>query len=390
MSDSDRRDRTDNPALLDEHPRHAIQRLIPDATDVRTVDNRAHLARVESASGSWCVRRWPSGTAPERIAFVHDLLRASREGDCTFVSDLPEGSPAFIEDDGHFFDAQSWLPGRSPSRGLDVHDQAGRVINRPAKISESALASAVTRLGRWHVALTPLASREQIPAMPLDSFVRAVRATWEFHRQELRPVASRTPHIQRWLRSSETVLPAAVDALDGADYLRGRPLVVGHLNLWPRHLLFSRGDGTDQLTGLIDFERAAATSPLIDLAQTLTRFNGWSGGAAEEVIGAYATVAPLAPEERRLLPAVAGLDLIAEIGRLLAWGYLSQSIAETGGGDLIRAGASAMLLSLEAVAPAVARGDRKEAPKARQWVHRPRPTPPAKPRQPRKDRPPRP
>lgn len=370
---------------IDEGLARAATRFFPDATSVESAAGRAHLVRVETPSGTWAVRRWPAGTPQERVDFVHEVLRESRAAGIDFVPDVTvaasDGSTVLALD-GRLYDAESWLPGRAPLRGPDLLDERGRGINRPSPLSAATLMSAVRAIATWHGSTESLAARENVPQAPLDAALRAVRASWEEQRQRLRPLAPRTTHIQRWIRTGEVVLAAATEALAGADFLRSRPTVVGHLNLWPAHLLVSRFEGQERITGMLDFAESAASSPLIDLAQLISHFNGWTGAAAEDAIGAYADVRTLAPEERRLLPAVAGLDLVAETGRLLTLGYATRAIVESGGGDTIRAGAASLLLSLEAIAPAVQRGDRPEPSKARKWEYGPRRSGPAARRRP--------
>jgi hypothetical protein len=310
------------------------------------------------------------------LAFIHELLAESRGSGIAFVpsvAPLPDGKTVLALA-GALYDAQSWLPGRAPVRGADVAADQSGVIDRPSPLTATTLAAAARAIAAWHAATETLARRPGAPRAPLDAVLRAVRTAWERDRDRLRRLAPRTPHIQRWIRSGEIVLDGAVESLSAAEFLHARPLVVGHLNLWPAHLLVSRIEGQERISGLLDFAEAAASSPLVDLAQLIGHFGGWTGAAAEDALGAYADARPLAPEERRLLPAIAGLDLIAETGRLLTLGYATPTIAGGPGGDTIRAAAAAMLLSLEAVAPAAQRGDRPEPSRARKWVHRPRPT----------------
>jgi Ser/Thr protein kinase RdoA (MazF antagonist) len=357
----------------------AVSAFFPAAASVETFGEHANLARVTTPEGNWVVRRWPEGTTRERVDFVHAVLRESREAGLEFVPDvavMPGNRGAAIVIDGRLYDAQSWLPGRTPGRGTELLDERGRAINRPATVSADTQTAAVRAVATWHVATAPMAARQGVPRAPLDAVLRAVRGSWEEHRERLRPLAPRTPHIQRWIRSGEVVLAGAVEALSGVDFLRDRPAVVGHLNLWPAHLLVSRVGGEERITGLIDFADTAASSPLVDLAQLVGHFGGWNTATAEEAIGAYAEIRPLAPEERRLLPAVAGLDLIAATGRLLTFGYANRATAATAGGDAIRSSAATLLLSLEALAPAVQRGDRPEPSRARKWDYGPRPSRP--------------
>lgn len=361
---------------VDDSLAQAAREFFPDATSVEPTAGRPHLARVEVSGRVWAVGRWPAGTPRARLDFVHTLLAETRAAGVEFlpeVATLPGGRGSVVAADGVLYDARSWLPGRAPLRGPDLLDEQGRGINRPSPVSAEAMTAAVKVIATFHAATESLAARSDVPRAPLDSVLRAVRNTWEEQRQRLRPLAPRTPHIQRWLRSGEVVVPGAVDSLAAADFLRGRPPVVNHLTLWPAHLLVSRIDGRDRISGLIDFAESAAASPLLDLAQVIGHFNGWTGVAAEEAIGAYADVRALAPEERRLLPAIAGLDLVVETGRLLMLGYATRAITESGGGDTIRAGAATLLLSLEALAPAVQRGDRPEPSRARKWNYGPRP-----------------
>jgi hypothetical protein len=371
-----RRPGENTPPSVDAGLAQATSEFFPDATSVEPAAGRVHLARVEASGTFWAVRRWLAGTPRARLDFVHAMLAETREAGVEFVPEvatLPDGRGSVVAIDGVLYDAESWLPGRAPLRGPDLVDERGRGINRPSPISADAMTAAVRGVATFHAATESLAARADVPRAPMESVLRAIRNTWEEQRQRLRPLAPRTPHIQRWLRSGEVVVPDAVDSVGAADFLRGRPPVVNHLSLWPAHLLVSRVEGRDRISGLIEFADAAAGSPLLDLAQIVGHFNGWTGVAAEEAIGAYANVRALAPEERRLLPAIAGLDLVVETGRLLILGYATRAITESGGGDSIRAGAATLLLSLEALAPAVHRGDRPEPSRARKWTYGPRP-----------------
>jgi hypothetical protein len=328
---------------------------------------------VEAPSGIWCVRRWPADTPLERITFVHRLLTVSRAEGCAFVPEpakLPETGAAELLLDGAWFDAQSWMPGTSPAHGREIFDDRGRLIHWPAPLPAGMVPEVASTVARWHLATAKLARERSVPVARLDDIVRAVRATWAGQRQRLRPHAATTPHIQRWLRTSEQVMRVGTAALASASHLRGGHRAIAHLNLWPAHLLFATTGERPQLTGLLDFAEAAVSSPLMDLGQLLTHFGGWTVAAAEEAIGAYTSVIPLTPEERRLLPVVAGIDAIVETGRLLVLAYASGLRPESAEADALRHGAVAMLVSLENLAPAVLRGDRPVRPKARQWERR--------------------
>jgi Ser/Thr protein kinase RdoA (MazF antagonist) len=365
----------DRDLAVDETLRKAVGRFFPNASSIELVSERVNLARVQNDGKYWIVRRWPLGTSAGRVAFVHKVIGRATAAGISYlpsVQEMSAGSSTVAEIDGRLFDAQSWLPGNVVTRGRNVFDSDERLINRPAHYSEVEMAAAVRAIGMWHESTRSWAQEPDLPRVSAVDFLRAIRVNWERLRQSLLPIASRTPHIQRWLRTAEVVFPNAVETLAKSDYLRSNSPVIAHLNLWPAHILFSGTEERKVVTGIVDFADAAASSPVVDLAQLITHFNGWTGGGAEEAIGTYADSAKLTPEERRVLPAVAGLDLIAETGRMLELGNASKAIVESGSGNTIRTAAAGLLLSLEAIAPAVQRGDKPEPSKTRKWVHKAR------------------
>lgn len=345
----------------------AIPQLLPSAGEAVPFSGRTDLFVVDDNQGKWFVKRWPGGTRPERVEFVHRVLAHARENGLQFVPAFA-GEPVTI--DGQIFDAFSALPGRPAMRGSNIFDGNGRLINRPSVSSPAHATAALRGIAQFHAATRELATDPGSPAASLETIVKVIAEHWERQRSAVRPIAAQTPHIQRWLRTSETVIESAMAHFNRFGYLERFPRVVGHLNLWPSHLLFEQVGESVTLSGLLDFEEASVTTPMLDLAQLLTHFNGWTAAQAEDAIGVYAEVNPLLPEERRLLPVLAGLELVHEAGRLMTLGYATPSISRAHGGDAIRASAATLLFSLEALAPAVHRGDEPVPSKARKWVHR--------------------
>jgi aminoglycoside phosphotransferase (APT) family kinase protein len=116
-----------------------------------------------------------------------------------------------------------------------------------------------------------------------------------------------------------------------------------HFGLWPAHVLIA----DDHLSGLLGWERVAAGSPVLDLAQATLRLQGWRDEAVEMAVANYGDVRPLSPDERRLLPAVAALDAVATTGRLLEQTYGTAETARPP--TVLRSAVDLMLQSMTAI-----------------------------------------
>ena len=127
-------------------------------------------------------------------------------------------------------------------------------------------------------------------------------------------------------------------------------------------------------TGLLGWDRVAAGSPLLDIAQATLRLQGWSDEAVEVALGAYAEARPLSPEERRLLPAVAALDAVATTGRLLEQTYAVEETARPP--TVLRAAIDMMLRSMTALDRSLIEQSTVGKSKRTPWRRGPRPTPP--------------
>jgi hypothetical protein len=340
----------------------AMDRFVPGHEGEVAVGGRAFLVRIPRDGGDLRLRRWPSGATPDRVAFVHRLLTHLAQALPGIAAKPGEtrGTGRWLAIDGALVDVQSWLPGL-PSGGRSTPQLPdGHALHRPAALDAAMQRALALRTAELHLQSAPLAAGRDVPMASIDQILRAINLSWSDWRVRLRPAAPNYPPIQRWLRLGEQILPAAQDALRTGQ-LEGWPRVVGHLNLWPAHVLV---DG--ETIRLLDFGSAAVTTPLLDVAQLVTRFTGWTGEHAESAISDYSEIRTLAPDERRLLPAVAALDLVIESARLLLYGYAGAIPAASRESSAARKGALEMLDSLEAVQPAVVRSTATMVSHARQ------------------------
>jgi Ser/Thr protein kinase RdoA (MazF antagonist) len=366
-------------AAINNEMQQAAKSFFPEASAVIAVPDGDDLVRVETASGNFRVRRWPVNVAPERIRFVHDLLTTTADAGLEFVPmlhPLPDGSP-LLQIGPHSYDATTWIPGRTPERHAAPLGPDGQPILLPAPLATATHEDLTRRVAQLHEATAPLAARPGAPQVTIQSVFQAVQSAWQAYRTRLRPSAPAHPIIQRWLRTGERAIPAAERAF--AQYQPAEPgrRVACHLNLWPAHIILGRREGQEQVVGLIDFTEAAIAIRLLDLAQVATRFSPWTDEIAELVTGAYSEVATLTPEERRLLPAMAALDLVAETGRLLTLAYAPARHADLPRSLTLRDGGESLTRSLENATSALYRSERPSKAPRRQWVRRePRGGPP--------------
>lgn len=355
--------------------------LDADAAGAVAVAGREHLARVETPSGPWKVRRWPRATPEGRIAFVHAALARARVAGIAIapaVARLPGAAGrTILLLDGRRYDAQAWLPGQSalPPPAYPMPDITDHL---PASLPEATVAEVARAVSRLHGATLGLAQEPGAPAAPLAGLVPTVRRAWLAQRDRLRPAAPRTPEIQRWLAITERALPAAEAALETNPLVESPSSAVLHRALWPAHLLLPESAPGEappegEVVGLIGWEGVAAGSPLLDLAQLVVRCRGWSAGAAEGVIAAYGEIRPLPPEERRLLPVIAALDLVVSAGAILDAGFGPD--ADGAPPSRLRVAATFLVNSLEVAAAVVAQGE-QPVKHGRRWEYGPRPTPP--------------
>lgn len=398
MSDPTVPSGTKAPTTSDAQPpediRQAASAFFPNASRVTPFGD--DLLRVDDASGIWKLRRWRQGATQERVRFVHETLRAARSAGVDVVPETApladgSGSGVYVLRD-RVYDAETWLPGAPLAQIAQEAGPNGEHVNLPVMIRPAAWEMTIQAVASLHAATQTTAWRRGTPAMPLEAVGAASRRAWEYHRQKLRPIAPRHPIIQRWIRTAERAIYAALAALEAAPELARAVDVAGHHDLWPSHVLWLRGGrdgggGPARLGGIIDFAEAATGSPLLDLAHLVAHFGGWTAERAETAMGIYGDVRRLTPDERRLLPAVATLDLIAEAGWLLTIAFALPERAEQAASSQLRMGATALIESLEVVTPVLLRGDSPTRPIKKRWV--PRRQLPQPSGRPRPDRPPR-
>ena len=351
----------------------AARVFFPDYTAADAIPGHPDVGKITTPESTGRVRRWPSGVLETDIAFSHEVMAAARDAGISAVPRLV--SPPTAPDEPSLrigsrrFDAQQWLPGASPPRSEAAWPNPEDRIDIPVMLTPGAFSAVIAAAARLHDATTIIAARHGIPTAPVSMLPGAVRQAHGRHLAALRARGRREPAVQRWLATGERLMAAAEPIILAMPEDLGPPPSVLHLGLWPAHVLLEG----DALSGLLGWERVAAGSPLLDIAQATLRLQGWSDESVEVALGAYGEARPLSPEERRLLPAVAALDAVATTGRLLEQTYAVDEPARPP--TAVRAAIDMMLRSMTALDRSLiaqaAVGKSKRTP----WRRGPRPAP---------------
>jgi hypothetical protein len=244
-------------------------------------------------------------------------------------------------------------------------------------------------IGRIHGAAQPIVDQRRLTPMPLSAVHRAVALAGQDERRLLAGKDRTYPPMRAWLRASERIIPSSADAIGLLQDGDAKRFVATHGSLWPEHALFTRPEGVTHLSGLTGWSRLSASSPLIDLAQIVSRNRGWSQEAAEVVLESYQSVAPLLPEERRALPMVVGLDLLSITGPLM----IARVEAATGERRMpgmavqtLQVTLERLLDALDKIVPLLSGYDDKSPKRGRKWVYRAQPGAPTRNNRPRPKR----
>lgn len=344
--------------------------LLPGHRDVATVAGAPNLLRVETINGPARVTRWEPGTTQERISSVHATFGVLERAGVRFTPSPiagPNGEQSITLPGGHRYEARGWLAGQSAGREAPFSG-----LPLPAAISIDHVTEVARALGRLHQAGTTVIAQRMLPGMPLTSVHRNIVTRARDVRRSIIEVASQYPPSRGWMNSVDRIVSMTAETIGTLQEGDERRFVVAHGDLWPEHLLFSRRDGVPELTGLAGWNFVAASSPLLDLAQLVSRTRGWSQEFVEAVVSGYQDVAPLTPVERRALPGIVALDLLATAAGLLERYLLPPADVETPYGQTqqLIAAIERTLQALEALSPVVGGFDSPTPKRGRKWVYR--------------------
>jgi Ser/Thr protein kinase RdoA (MazF antagonist) len=266
----------------------------------------ATLWRVEDAAGAYCLKAWPQGVPPPRLAGIHSLLEPARAAGLDFVTRplRTRDQSTVIEHAGAVWDLCTWLPGAA-----DFHQEP-----TPRRLQAAGAA-----LARLHHAWTPARPRRgPCPALTrrlecLADWQNLIAAGWrpQFPRDD----PAQESAEQAWALLSRRVEAAVRELL----HWQGRdvPLHPCWCDPWHDHLLFTG----DRLTGLVDHGSVKEDHAAADLARMLGSLVGDNATQWRHGIEAYQAVRPLSDADIALASLLDRSGLVASAANWLRWLY---------------------------------------------------------------------
>lgn len=324
-------------------------RLLLGTIDETVEIGAANVARVRAGDAWYLVRQWPANAATQQVAQTGAALKAASTASPLFPQPVVAGDDWAVTVERQLVSAVQWLPGKPLARYGDFRTPDGESIDVPLPASAPAMEvilEAVAAMGQFHTATAGLVQRPERGAESLSSLQKRTERAWSQQRRVVGDKAANSPEIRRWLRCGNRVLPVAAEHMVQAMTMASTTTLI-HGDLWPVNLLVDGVASEQRLTGITGWSTVHEASPLIDLAHLAVHTSNWSGAMAESVLGAYASTGSLSPTERRLLPAVAALDLVPRVGALLHHAFVDDRMIGHASQPVLRSGMKQLLMSLE-------------------------------------------
>lgn len=333
----------------------ATDELVPGNHSANDVPAWRPFTHMTGPGGDVLLRQWPVGTTEKVVSRHARVLNAMHEAAGDVVPQMvgkPGDSDSFtttVKD--RLYSAQSWMPGRPLGRygGYVAPDEAP--ITLPLPESAHALdvvAQVAAIIAKTHEA-TETIDKAGLAQSSLSTELDRVRKYWFNQRKILGDNAAEERDIRRWLRCGNRVIPTASDLVRNEVNSFRDASVVLHNDLWPENILIEGHEGDRKVTGIVGWRHMVAGSPVLDLAQLSVNMQGWSAALTEAIIDSYSEERALRPDQRRLIPAVAGLIMVETVGRMLTWSYLDEGMIGHEATSVLRSGMKTMLDSLERI-----------------------------------------
>jgi len=265
----------------------------------------------------YCLRRWPAGTVPDRLHFIHLILTHVAAQGIDFVPApvplLRRTSVSLVQDDDNYlWDLAPWLPGIA-----DYH----------ARPTRERLAAAMRALAQFHTAAASF-QPSVVHSGPAPALVERIELVQQLLSGELSRIttavhpglnAELDPRANRILELTHNRIAPLLPWLESAALIN-LPLLPAIRDIHHEHVLFTGGE----VTGLIDFGAMRMDTPLTDIARLAGSLIADDRLARDFALDAYSQLRPLVDQDRRLIDLLDRSGLILGGLNWLRWLYLDR------------------------------------------------------------------
>lgn len=332
----------------------AVDDLAPGNHSARTFAANMPFVHTTGPSGEIIIRQWPEGTTPAAIearATVLDAISKATDGIVPTIEPVPgTDGQRTVQVKERLYSRLPYRQGTPLGRYGGYKTPDGRPINLPLPESAAAhdtVATVARLIAQAHEASVAVMDEVTLPAMTLQMFLDETRKVWFEQRRVIGDRAAEQRDIRRWLRCGNRVIPTASDLIRNEPELLTEKSVAIHNDLWSVNVLVDGRDKDRAVTGIVGWSHMAAGSPVLDIAALAVHMQGWSAAMTETVVESYAVERGLRPDQRRIIPAVASLNLVVIVANLLTLSYLDDRMINHEALPVLRSGMKTMLNSLE-------------------------------------------
>ena len=288
----------------------------------------ARFWRIESASGTFCLRRWPvEYPRTTELGFIHEVLHyAKAQGFPIAAVPLPNiNGTTYVSHSGHLWELAPWMPGKPE---LSKPPLEARVF---AAMQCLANFHRATQTFAWDLPTTfRQACPSTKPSPGLHNRIELSR-TWMTGRASQLEIALRRgigwpameQRASQLLQLLPELLPKITDELATS---RNAPVPLQPCirDVWPDHLLF---DG-NRVTGLIDFGSMGIDNVACDIARLLGGFATGDSTLWHVGLQAYTSIRSLSQAESDLASVFDQSGVLFGALNWAAWVFLDQRVFE--------------------------------------------------------------
>ncbi len=230
----------------------AAERFLPGAA-IEPVEGRSWLLSATIGNGRFSVRQLDPRLPAARVDIVHEFLKQPALLAATpLIASERLGTASF--------DAREWIDG--VAAGAAIPEAEWQTLHLPAAVDTAALGPIARALGDFHRTGTSTSLLARAPRFRARDALTQTRRTLELDERVLGSEIRKESRARQWLTASRALLTNAEIKLETRRFLRGRAMVMAHLDL-------GEAICPESVSGpvFLDCATISAAQPLVDLAQ---------------------------------------------------------------------------------------------------------------------------